>query len=195
MIRINLVPEEDRDRGALGERPRAISVFSKSFLTVSLFIVFAGTFFQIEQGRRVSEALSELEKNIELRKKTSSEILTRERELLKLKEYFAGIQSLTGQRGVPVLVLEELSRKLPGDLWYTSVFQSGSREITIEGVSFSNLRVAQLMGGIDRSTIFEGTKLLYSEKGTVSGRDVVKFKLTAVVSFGGVSEPAPRRKG
>ena len=195
MIRINLLPEEERDRGALGERPRAGSVFSKSLLTVSIFIVCAGTFLQIEKGRRVSEALSELERNVELRKITSSEILTRERELVRLKDYFARIQNLTEQRGVPVLVLEELSKKLPSDLWYTSVFQSGPQEITIEGVSYSNLRVAQLMGGIEHSTIFKGTKLLYSEKGTVSGRDVVKFKLTAVVGFGGVSEPVPRRKG
>jgi Tfp pilus assembly protein PilN len=195
MIRINLLPEDERDKGALGEKPRASSVFSKSFLVVSLFIVCAGTFLQIEKGRRVSEALSELEKNVELRKRTSSEILMKERELGKLKDYFATVQGLAEDRGVPVAVMEELSRKAPKDLWYTNVFQSGPQEITIEGVSFSNLRVAQLMGGIERSETFSGTRLLYSEKGTLSGRDVVKFKLTAAVNFSRVSEPVTRRKG
>ncbi len=49
----------------------------------------------------------------------------------------------------------------------------------IEGVTFSNLLVADFMSRLEASPLYGNVDLQVAEKGTIDQRNVVKFKITA----------------
>ena len=53
----------------------------------------------------------------------------------------------------------------------------------VEGVTFSNLLVADFMSRMEASPLYGNVDLVVAEKGTIDQRSVVKFKITASMTL------------
>lgn len=102
--------------------------------------------------------------------------LTRERELATRR--LEVIEQLDQERLARVRLVDELARRIPDYVWFTG-FSEKSGAISINGVTFSNLTVADLIRALERSVLYEQVDLSISQRGEVDGRDVVNFTLTA----------------
>jgi type IV pilus assembly protein PilN len=102
--------------------------------------------------------------------------LTRERELT-LKRLTV-IESLDQDRLARVRLTDEMARRLPDYLWLTG-FSEQSGAITVNGVTFSNLLVAELIRTLERSVLFDQVDLVVAQRGTIDNRQVVNFTLSA----------------
>ena len=92
------------------------------------------------------------------------------------------INKLEKDRTQSVRLMDELARCVPDHLWMTSTSQDGGGSLTLEGVTYSNLVVSDFMSRLERSPMFANVELGVAEKGTASGKDVVKFRLTCQVT-------------
>jgi Tfp pilus assembly protein PilN len=115
------------------------------------------------------------------------ERLGKERAELDLR--LSVIDQLSEQRFDAVRLIDELDRAVPEYLWLTGAVQTGPDKMNVEGVTFSNLIIADYMTRLDRSVYFANVDLGVAERGLIDERDVVKFKLT--MDLTPTAQPAP----
>jgi type IV pilus assembly protein PilM len=94
------------------------------------------------------------------------------------------IEQLDHDRFLRIHLLDEINRALPNLTWLTSVREEGGEGITsivLEGVTSSNLRVAELMSNLIASSYFTDVNLMVTEKGDIAHAGVTKFTLQAAI--------------
>ena len=104
-----------------------------------------------------------------------------ERERAEVNQRLVTVQGLVRDRYLPVQVMDELATATPEHLWFTKFAQTTTGEVQLEGMTFSNLLVADLMTQMEEADIFEAISLTVSERGKVGESKVVKFSLTGKV--------------
>jgi Tfp pilus assembly protein PilN len=102
--------------------------------------------------------------------------LTRERELT-LKR-LAVVESLDQDRLSRVRLTDELSKRLPDYMWVTG-FSEQNGSVVLNGVTFSNLLVAELIRTLERSVHYDQVDLVVAQRGTIDNRAVVNFTISA----------------
>jgi Tfp pilus assembly protein PilN len=72
---------------------------------------------------------------------------------------------------------------VPEHLWLTVYEETSTDQVKIEGVTFSNLLVADFMSRLEASPLYGTVDLVVAEKGTIDQRTVVKFTVTAKMTL------------
>ncbi len=94
------------------------------------------------------------------------------------------ISKLQTGRTAGVRLMDELARCVPDHLWLGSAEQSNGNQLSIEGVTLSNLVVSDFMSRLERSQMFSTVNLEVAERGSVNDRGIVKFRLNCQVTAG-----------
>jgi len=95
------------------------------------------------------------------------------------------VQDLGRLRYGPVEVVDHLADQVPEYLWLTKVSQSTPEDLAVEGMSFSNLMIAELMTRMEQSDLFENVTLVVAEKAkgvSDAGQPVLSFMLNARIT-------------
>lgn len=186
MIQINLLPKEEqvREPRISMNVPRGrvlLPLVGGALVLLPLFGLHAMQVARIASLRAdVAQAQAEMQRLKPQIERIES--LTREREELNTR--LSIVQSLTRERYAPVTIMDQLADQVPDYLWLTHVGASGGRQVTVEGLTFSNLMVAELMSRMETSELFDGVALVVAEKAKGSqpgNRPVLSFTLTARV--------------
>jgi Tfp pilus assembly protein PilN len=190
MIRINLLPAEEKQaRKSLAiKRPTGMLV-PLVILGVGVTVVVASVVHQQAQLQSLNRDLKAVESEIT---RLGPEVALVERlgkERAELDLRLSVIDQLSEKRFEAVRLMDELDRAVPEYLWLTGAVQTGPDKMNVEGVTFSNLIIADYMTRLDRSVYFANVDLGVAERGLIDERDVVKFKLT--VDLTPTAQPAP----
>jgi type IV pilus assembly protein PilN len=187
MIRINLLPPEDRKRTRRIKLPRFSGGGPKTVWMIAAFVVYAGMVAAI--GTLQANQVKDLETKIAVAQEESKRLapqLERIRKLTKEREEvdrrLGIIASLDRERYFRVQLLNEISETLPPNSWLTSVKETGGTQITIDGVTFSNYLIADLMTGLDKSQHFQNVALSIAQEGHIMDHKVIQFTLSSRVS-------------
>ena len=78
--------------------------------------------------------------------------------------------------------MDELAKCVPDHLWLTGATQDAGTSLNLEGVTYSNLVVSDFMARLERPGMFSNVELSVAEKGNVTDKSVVKFRLTCQVT-------------
>jgi Tfp pilus assembly protein PilN len=180
MIRINLLPAEEKvvRKSISVKRPTGI-LLPLVILVGSVTLVVAAVVHQQAQVQSLLTDLRAVEDEIE---RLAPEValverLAKERSELDLR--LSVIDQLSGRRFHAVRLVDELHRSIPDYLWLTSAHQISPTEMNFEGVTFSNLIVADFMTRLDRSPYFAEVDLSVAERGMIDERPVTQFTMTA----------------
>jgi len=191
MIRINLLPHEEKQarKSFAFKRPSGMLV-PLALLGSGVTVVVACVVHQQAQVQSLSHDLKHVESEIT---RLAPEValvdrLSKERAELDLR--LSVIDQLSEKRFYAVRLMDELDKAVPDYLWLTSAQQTGPDQLAIEGVTFSNLIIADYMTRLDRSPYFAGIDLTQAERGVIEERDVVKFKLTSKLTPADATPPA-----
>ena len=194
MIRINLLPTTEQTQGPV------VRIHAPSLPAIAPILIAAGVLsailviamLQTFRLRHLNGELRELRAEAERLKPLIQRIdqLTRERELT-LKR-LGVIEELDRERLTRVRMVDELARRMPDHLWLTG-FTEKSGAVNMNGITFSNLMVAELIRNLERSVLFEQVDLVVAERGEIDGRPVVNFSLTARRQT--AADPAPVEPG
>ena len=179
MIRINLLPREERRRKIRVEVPQAAIVA----LTI---LVVAGMWGYWRLVRRDVERLradivstrSEIAQNQQIVRMVEQYA----RDKKQLQDRLALIQRLVTAQGTPVRLLDGISQALPDDVWLAGVSKV-SGKLVLQGYASSHFSVANLMIALGRlKPIISSVELIFSELQTYENKPVERFEILAALS-------------
>jgi type IV pilus assembly protein PilN len=176
MIRINLLPREEIPAQKKVGLP-AVGNLAPVVMMLAVVAVLAGVAFM--QDKKVNELEKVIAQEEAESRRLAPEIakikrLNQQRQ--ELNERLDVITSLDRDRYFRVHLMDELNRSLPEHLWLTRFEDVGGDRYAIEGVTFSNFLVSDLMQNLNRSPYFASVDLMVAERGEISQVKVVKFK-------------------
>jgi len=181
MIRINLLPTEDRAKKKELHLPEMSTVYIVA--AVVIFIAAISVTSTVQRHR-----VRSLENKIEVAKEESRKLapqlakikqITKERE--EVNRRLNLITSLDRHRYYRVKLLNDISYKLPVNCWLTEIKELSPNNFAINGITFSNFTVADMMSNLERSTLVTSVDLKVAERGQIKKREVMKFSLSANV--------------
>jgi Tfp pilus assembly protein PilN len=180
MIRINLLPKEERARSAPKiTLPKIGSMVPLIGIGAVLAIVAVIAVLENAKVAALGRDVTELREEVRAIQPQVDRVrrLTTQRE--ELERRLEIIRQLDQGRFLCVRVMDDVSRQTPQYLWLTDLRQAGAHTITITGITFSNLIVADFMTRLDRSSMFANIGLVQTKKGEIEERDVMEFAITA----------------
>jgi type IV pilus assembly protein PilN len=183
MIRINLLPREERQVRRSFTLPKVGTLMPVLVLLLVVALFAAISVVQTLQVGRLKADIARAEQESEKLRPQIQTIQELTRKRGELERRLNVITELDKGRLVRVRLVDELARCVPQHLWLAGYEESAQNQITIEGVTFSNLIVADFMTRLEASPLFGSVDLLVAEKGTIDQRNVVKFKLTATITL------------
>ncbi len=180
MISVNLLPKEERTE----ERP-LVQVPRKQFLLplgVILGVVVPIVALYFIQTAKIQALRSDIAVAEQESRRFKPQIekinqLMQKREELNLRLNLVG--DLNRARTLPVQVLDELAMQVPEHLWLTKLTQAGPTGLTLEGMTFSNLVVADLMTRLESTDLYADIDLTKTERRRQGEDNVMTFTLSA----------------
>ena len=184
MIRINLLPSDARKKS----RKIALPSISGSAMLWALVVVgvYTGVVFSVSALQ--VKKLKDLEHKVSEAKEESARLapqlakirkLTKERE--EVNRRLGIIASLDRDRYLRVQLLNDVSTQLPQNCWLTNIVESGGNQLTVEGVTFSNYIIADMMNNLEKSDRLRDVRLKIAEEGSIEDHKVIKFTLNSKV--------------
>jgi type IV pilus assembly protein PilN len=183
MIRINLLPREERQARRSIALPKIGTLMP---VLVLLLVAALFTAFSVVQAMQVGRLKADITRAEQEAEKLRPQIQTIQELTLKREELERRLNVITNldrTRLWRVKLVDELSRCVPEHLWLVSYDENGPDKVLIEGVTFSNLLVADFMSRLEASPLYGDVDLQVAEKGTIDQRNVVKFKVTASMTL------------
>jgi type IV pilus assembly protein PilN len=177
MIRINLLPvtEQAQVRVKMPEMTSMAPLVAFGAVIGVLAVISTLQSVKISNLRRdIATLEAEARQLAPLIRRIDQLTLQREQAVRRLSV----IEQLDQDRLVRVRLVDELARRIPDYIWFTG-FSEQKGAISITGVAFSNLTVADLIRSLERSVLFEQVDLVISQRGEIDKRDVVNFTLSA----------------
>jgi Tfp pilus assembly protein PilN len=183
MIRINLLPREERQAKRSFALPK-LGPLMPVFVLLGVVALFVA--FSLIQAMQVARLKSDI-----ARAKAEAEKLRPQIEMIneltqkraELTHRLDVIATLDKNRLWRVKLVDELSRCVPEHLWLNNYEETGPDQVKIDGVTFSNLIVADLMSRLEASPLYGSVDLVVAEKGQIDQRNVVKFTITAKMTL------------
>ena len=187
MIRVNLLPQGERKQRKGVTLPSFSGTGPKILWVVAGVAVYIGmvTAVALLQARQIRD----LDQKIVEAKKEAAELapqlerireLTRERE--EVNKRLSVIATLDKDRYFRVQLLNDITTDIPPNCWLTSVAERGGTTMTIEGVTFSNFLIADLMNNLEKSERVKTVSLNIAEEGKILDHRVIQFTLESQVS-------------
>ncbi len=187
MIRINLIPEEERKKVKRARIKKPVIRIPGIDLIISILVLLglgAALFFF---NRAAEKSLSTLENNI----KTSQEELRKlqkERQIVEniekrqqeLKRWISLVQDLNKGRSLQVHVMGEINKLKPDYMWFTS-YEETSGNFKLNGSTFSNLIISNFMVRLKESPYFTDIRLEEVNEKTEKEHSILVFTLTGKV--------------
>jgi type IV pilus assembly protein PilN len=173
MMRINLLPHRQARRE---ERQREFNLMATGTLILAIAVVFLGhtvigakTSAQDERNQRLLAAIAKLDKEIAEIK----ELQFRISEMLEKKQVVENLQST---RSHSVILLDEISRKLPQGTFLKTIRQKGNF-VEIEGVADANARIAALLRNLGESKLMHSPNIVQIQAVMIGNIKYNDFKM------------------
>jgi type IV pilus assembly protein PilN len=179
MIRINLLPREERAATRRVAVPKLGALAPLAALVAAVALIGGVALFEQARLASLRQDVAQLREEVRSIQPQVDRVrrLTTQRE--ELERRLDIIRQLDSGRFLSVRIMDNASREVPNYLWLTGLTQQGASRVTLTGVTFSNLIVADFMMRLERSALFANVDLAKTSKGQIDNRDVMEFSLSA----------------
>jgi len=179
MIRINLLPRDERRRKIQVKVPQAAIVTLAILIVVAMWAVWHSVRRDVQRLRVEIVAMrSEIAKNQRIVQLVEQYI----RDKQQLQDRLTLIQRLATAQGTPVRLLDGISQALPDDVWLAGISKV-SGKLVVQGYASSHFAVANLMLALGRlKPIISSVELNFSELQIYENKPVERFEILAILS-------------
>jgi type IV pilus assembly protein PilN len=175
VIRINLLPHREEKRKERRKYFLIVAFVDAVVAAVVIGLVWAYFDSEITTQNLRNDFLkkenAKLDKEIEEIQKLKEET----DRLLARKQV---IERLQGDRSEPVILLDQLARRVPDGVYIKSITPENGARIRITGFAQSSARVSTLMRNLDASPYMEGAELTEIKASIENKRRLNEFSLT-----------------
>jgi type IV pilus assembly protein PilN len=176
MIKINLLPHRQQRRA---KRQREFNLMLATAGIAGLAILILGQTYisnaiseQESRNTRLNNAITKFDKDLVEIKALKSKI----NDVIERKKI---VENLQANRSQAVILLDEITRKLPEGVYLKSIKQQGN-DISIMGVADTNARVATLVRNINDSEYLASPNLVEIKSESLNNARQNIFTLTLV---------------
>jgi type IV pilus assembly protein PilN len=178
MIRINLLLVREVKRRL--ELRRQVQV-ACLLLIVALGFGAWGFYTQGQTRKARERELRQIEAELKSLEKIIKEVKQFESKTALLQRKIEAVEDIKSNRTLPAPYLDELSRRLPEQVWLVAVQENGT-SMKISGKSLNgNPGVADFMKNIELSPLFGTAGLIESKSEKVQDRQVMSFTITVPI--------------
>ncbi|MGH8185263.1 MAG: PilN domain-containing protein [Steroidobacteraceae bacterium] len=199
MIRINLLATE---RQKAARRAPAFDIGKRITLVCSLILVLGAGgigwwYWSLTQEAAAVEAdIAASQQEVVRLRPIIAEVSKFEARRQQLQQRVQLIEQLRKGQGVPVQLLDQVSRSLPDMLWLTTMTQKGN-DVTIEGRSVTLVALSDFVGNLGTTDFFKKPiEIVDSQvESQTQGPETIKFTVKAQLAAapGGAGGPAAGR--
>jgi type IV pilus assembly protein PilN len=183
MIRINLLPGEERKRGRPSVSFKMGDLVVPVAILAAAVLVMGGTLLsQRSRASQLTRAIADVDIQARALAPQIERVNRLAQERAELDLRLGIINKLERGRTQTVRLMDDLARSLPDHVWLSSATQSAGNTLSLEGTAMSNLVVSDLMTHLDRSPMFADVELEYAERTTFGDKGAVKFRLRCRVT-------------
>ena len=183
MIRINLLSREEKAHRQVSINFKAGELVVPLALFVAVLLVVAGTATSQRLGvASLTKSIAEVDAQSRALAPQIERVNRLAQERAELDLRLGVITKLQQGRTGSVHLMDELARCVPDHLWLVTASEDTPRNLSLEGMTFSNLVVSDLMSNLERSPLFSNVQLEVAERGDLSDRSMVKFRITCQVT-------------
>jgi type IV pilus assembly protein PilN len=181
MIKINLLPREERKRRAPVNTTFLLAIVG---VLVAFLAMGYGWFWLNGEVNRLQGDIQRTQNELRRFEELAKQVDKFQAEKKRLEEKLKIIQALMLAQGGPVRLLDEVSKALPNEVWLTALTRTG-KKLDISGIAYSNFSVANFMTNLgNASPLISNVDLVVSEKTTVEQVPVERFSITMEVKDG-----------
>ena len=202
MIRINLLSGE-RKKAA---RAPVFDLSKQITLACGLVVLVAAAgigywYWSLsEEAAAVENDIASAQQEVARLRPIIAEVATFEAQRQRLQQRVQLIGQLRKGQGIPVQMLDQISRSLPEMLWLTSLDQEGG-DLTIEGRSTTLVALSDFVGNLGSSSFFKkpieivDSKVENDSSGGQGGLEIIRFTVKAQLAAApGGAGGSPARK-
>jgi len=193
MIKVNLVPEEQRKKVRevkfkmpalrIPKLDMIISVLVFGGVIAICFIIYLAQQKTLRDlNNNIVAAQQEL-RELEKERKMVEDLENRQREL---KEWISLVQDLNKGRALHFHVMDELNKLRPDYMWIV-LFEENNRHFKLKGMTFSNYMITNFMDKLNASSYFGDVKLDEIKATAEKEHSVIGFQLSGNVTLGGAN--------
>ena len=187
MIRINLLPTEEVERGAEQRQQIATVGLVVAVSVLALIVVHS---VQAARTARANHRLAQVREELEAITGPYNELVKIQAQQKELEEKLKVITQLEARSGGPVKVMSDLSGAMPDKLWLTE-FAEAAGTVKMSGFSVDEQTIADFLRRLGASSYFTGVDLEETTQVTQENVKQKKFTLKAQVNYaGGPAAPA-----
>lgn len=179
MIRINLLPREERRRRIEIKVPQAAVIAVAVVLVGGMCVYWRSVKRDVERLRAdIVATQSEIAQNQQIVRLVEQYA----REKKQLQDRLSLIQRLVIAQETPVRLLDGISQALPDDIWLVGMSKFTGK-LVVQGYASSHFSVANLMVALGRlKPIISGVELNFSELQIFESKPVERFEILATLS-------------
>lgn len=191
MIKVNLVPEEQRKKVREKKFKKPAFRIPKLDMIVSILILGGVIAICVITYLAQQKTLQNLSNNIEAAKqelaalekerKMVEELENRQREL---KEWVTLVQNLNKGRSLHFHVMDELNKLKPEYMWFIQ-FDETNLSFELNGKTFSNYMISNFMDKLNASSYFSDVSLKEIRETEEKEHSVIGFQLSGKITQGG----------
>ncbi len=193
MIKVNLVPEEQRKkvkevkfRKPTLRIPKLDMIFSILLLFLSIGLVAWLNFSKDRELRRLNNNIAEAQQQLKELEKERKMVEDIERQQKELKEWVVLVQNLNEGRALYFHVMDELNKLKPDYMWLV-LFEENGRNFKLNGKTFSNYMISNFMDRLNSSSYFNNVKLDEIRESEEKEHSVIGFQLSGSITYGGTN--------
>jgi len=191
MIKINLVPEEQRKKVREKKFKKPTLRIPKLDMIVSVLVLGGVIAICVIIYLAQQKTLRDLSNNIgaaqqelvalEKERKMVEDLENRQREL---KEWVTLVQDLNKGRSLHFHVMDELNKLKPEYMWLIK-FEEKNLHFELNGKTFSNYMISNFMDKLNASSYFNSVKLEEIRETEEKEHSVIGFQLSGNITHGG----------
>lgn len=184
MIRVNLLPREEKAARKAPTMSFKVGdmVVPGVILGAAGIVIAATSMAQQSRITALEKSISEVEAQSRALAPQIERVNQLAKERAELDLRMGIINRLEKGRTQSVRLMDELARCVPDHLWLTGTTQDAGTTLNLEGVTYSNLVVSDFMSRLERSPMFANVELDVAERGNVTDKQVVKFRVSCQVT-------------
>jgi type IV pilus assembly protein PilN len=179
VIRINLLPTQEKKPRKQIRMPAVSSTWPVAAGIIYVVALLGLGFMQHQRIQslegKIAEAKEESEKLAPQLAKIKQ--LTHERQ--EVNKRLDIIRSLDRTRYFRVKAMNDVSLKLPRNIWLTEFKESSATSCEISGVAFNNFSIADFMRNLEESDLFNQVNLTFAERGVIEDHEVMSFQVSS----------------
>ena len=193
MIKVNLVPEEQRKKvrevkfkKPTLRIPKLDMIFSTLLLFLSIGLVAWLNFSKDRELRKLNNDIAEAQRQLKELEKERKMVEDIERQQAELKEWVSLVQSLNEGRAIYFHVMDELNKLKPEYMWIV-LFEEDNKRFKLNGKTFSNYMISNFMDQLNGSSYFNEVKLDEIKETEEKEHSVIGFQLSGNITIGGTN--------